>query len=62
MDSPRNEWKVLAHIPDLDAAGADGTADEDAGQGLAASAGRLIKQALAFRLLVGTALFCWPRR
>ena len=57
MDLPRKEWTVLARIPDLNAAGADGTADEDADRGLPASTGRLIRQALSFRLLVGTALF-----
>jgi hypothetical protein len=57
MDSPRNEWTVLARIPDLNAAGADGAADDDPDGGWPTSAGRLIKQALAFRLLIGTALF-----
>ena len=57
MDLQRKKWTVLARIPDLNAAGADGAADEEAGGGLPASTGRLIKQALSFRLLVGTALF-----
>ena len=57
MDLPRKEWTVLARIPDLNAAGADGTADEDTDGGLPVSTGRLIKQWLSFRLLVGTALF-----
>jgi hypothetical protein len=57
MDVQRKQWIVLARIPDLNAAGADGAADGETGGALSASAGRLIKQALSFKLLVGTALF-----
>jgi hypothetical protein len=57
MDSPRTKWTVLARIPDLNAAGAEGTVDDDSDGGLPTSAGRLVKQALSFRLLIGTALF-----
>jgi hypothetical protein len=56
MDSQEKTWTVLARIPDLNA-GSDGTAGEETFAGLPASTGRLIKQALSFRLLIGTAFF-----
>jgi hypothetical protein len=56
MDSLERTWTVLARIPDLNA-GAEGTAEDETIMGLPASTGRLIKQALSFRLLLGTALF-----
>jgi hypothetical protein len=56
MQSTERNWTVLARIPDLNA-GSDAAADEETFMGLPASTGRLIKQALSFKLLIGTALF-----
>ena len=55
MDAQGRTWTVLARIPDLDV-GSDDAAEEETGMGLPRSTGRLLRQALSFRLLAGAAV------
>ena len=56
MNLEKNHWTVLARIPDINSNTEESLANDESGW-LPTSAGRLIQQAMSFKLLVGTALF-----
>lgn len=56
MNPMKSHLPILASIPDINSNADESQAEEETGW-LPTSAGRLIQQAMSFKLLVGTALF-----